>query len=43
MRQVDDGEALLEQPLLAHRVAVVGRDPGVETLGGDRAGRGQQG
>ena len=41
--QVDDGEALLEQPLLAHRVPVVGRDPGVDTLGGDRAGRGQQG
>ena len=43
LREVDDGEALLEQPLLAHRVAVVRRDPGVDPVGRDRTGRGQQG
>ena len=30
LREVDDREALLEQPLLAHRVAVVRGDPGVD-------------
>lgn len=36
--QVDGGEALGEQPLLAHRVAVVPGDPGIDSLGRHRTG-----
>ena len=43
VREVDDGQALLEQPLLAHRVAVVQRDPGVEALARDGARPGSSG
>ena len=43
VREVDDREALLEQPLLAQRVAVVRRDPGVDPVGRDRTGSGQEG
>ena len=43
VRQVDDREALVEQPLLAHRVAVVRRDAGVGALALDRAVAREQG
>jgi len=42
VRQVDDGQALLEEALLAQRVAVVGRDPRVEALGPNRSRRREQ-
>ena len=38
VRQVDDGEPLAEQPLFAHRVAVVGGAPGVGALPRHRPG-----
>ena len=43
VREVDDREALLEEALLAHRVAVVQRDAGVEALARHGARPGQQG
>ena len=42
VREVDDREALLEQALLAHRVAVVQGDAGLETLAGHGARARQQ-